>query len=116
MENIKQRKGSFMSKKDILKTLDLACMISIVIATILVVIFEFVGEYNVIKFAVVMYTASFLILLVFHSLKLYFSVVGTEEDGVKIVEQTRKEKVFLISKLVLSAIAFVLTLVILILY
>ena len=105
-----------MSKKDILKTLDLASLISIVIATILVVIFEFVGEYNVIKFALVMYTASFLILVSFFSLKLYFSCAGTEEAGEKIIVQSKKEKGFLIAKLVLGVIAFALTLVVLILY
>ena len=105
-----------MSKKDILKTLDLASLISIVIATILVVVFEFVGSYSVIKFAIVMYTAAFLILVVFYSLKLYFSCAGTEENGEKIIEQTKKEKGFLIAKLVLGAIAFALTLVVLILY
>ena len=105
-----------MTKRDILKTLDIASMISIFISTILVFIYQFVGEYQVIRFAIIMYTAAFLILTVFYSLKTYFVFKRTQEDGQVMFELTKSEKAWLITKVVLSALAFIFTMIILILY
>ena len=105
-----------MNKKDILKTLDIASIVSIFIATLLVFIYQFVGEYQVVRFAVIMYTASFLILTVFYAIKTYFVFSKTQENGEMMFEQTTKDKSFLITKLVLSALAFVFTLIVLILF
>ena len=105
-----------MNKKDILKTLDIASMVSIFIATLLVFIYQFVGEYQVVRFAVIMYTASFLILTVFYALKTYFVFSKAQTEEGLISEQTTKDKAFLITKLVLSVLAFVFTLIVLILF
>lgn len=105
-----------MKKKDILKTLDIASLVSIFIATVLVIVYQFTASYQVIRFSIVMYTASFFILTVFYAIKTYFVFAKTQEDGVEIFSLTKKEKGFLIAKLALSAVAFVFSLVILILY
>ena len=105
-----------MKKKDILKTLDIASLVSIFIATVLVIVYQFSANYQVIRFSIVMYAAAFLILTVFYAIKTYFVFAKTKEDGIEIFNLSKKEKGFLIAKLALSGIAFVFTLVILILY
>ena len=105
-----------MTKKDFLKTLDVASLISIVCATIFVFTYQFSGAYNLIKFAIIMYTASFLILAVFYALQTYYVFAKTMQDGKPICVMDKKDKTLLITKLVLSVLAFMFTLVILILY
>lgn len=105
-----------MNKRDFLKTLDVASLIAIAVSTVLVFIYQMVGTYQVIKFALIMYTASFLILTAFYGLKTFFVFAKTKEDGVIMFEMQKKDKALLLTKLALSVIAFVFTLVILILY
>ena len=105
-----------MTKKDFLKTLDIASLISIVCATIFVFAYQFSGAYNLIKFAIIMYTASFLILTVFYGLQTYYVFAKTLQDGKPVCEMTKKDKIFLVTKFVLSVLAFAFTLIILILY
>lgn len=106
-----------MNKKDFLKTLDLASFVAIIIATILVFVFQLNGEYMVIKFAIIMYTASFALMTVFYSLTLFFNLKKTTQNDELVVEDmNKKQRAFLITKIALSAIAFVFTLVIVILY
>ena len=105
-----------MKKRDILKTLDFASLVSIFIATVLVIVYQFAAKYRVIWFSIVMYAASFLILTVFYAIKTYFVFAKAEEDGAEIFNLSKRDKGFMIAKLALSAIGFVFTLVILILY
>ncbi len=104
-----------MKKRDIIRILDIASMVSIIIACVFVVVYQSTGGSSYIRFAVVMYTASFLILTVFYSIKTYFVYAKTMEENQVIFELSKKEKAYLIAKLVLSAIAFIFTLIILIL-
>ena len=106
-----------MNKKDFLKTLDLSSFVAIIIATILVFVFQLNGEYMVIKFSIIMYAASFALMSVFYSLTLFFNLKKTTQNDELVVEDmNKKQRAFLITKIALSAIAFVLTLVIVILY
>ena len=105
-----------MNKKEILKALDIAGIIAILIATVLAFVYQFVAEYQVIRFSIIMYTSAFAILTVFYAVKTFFVFKNIAEDGVALFNMSKKEKGFLITKLVLSAIAFVFTFVILILY
>ena len=105
-----------MTKKDFLKTLDIASLISIVCATVFVLLYQFSGAYSLIKLAIIMYTASFLILVVFYAMQTYFVFAKTKQDDKLILEMNKKDKILLITKLVLSVLAFMFTLIILILY
>lgn len=105
-----------MNKKELLKTLDLAGFVSIIVATILVLIFQFTGSSSVVKVALVMYSASFLIMTTLFALKTYFVYKKTELDGKIMFELDKKQRAFLITKLVLCFIIFVFALVVLILY
>ena len=106
-----------MNKKDFLKTLDIASFVAIVIATILVFIFQFNGEYMVVKFAIIMYTASFALMATYYSITLFYNLKKTTQNNELVVEDmNKKQRAFLITKSVLSAIAFIFTLVIVILY
>ncbi len=105
-----------MNKKEILKILDIASIISIFIATLLVLIYQFVGEYQVIRFAIIMYTASFLILTVFYLLQTIFVFKNATQDGKPMFVMEKSDKIWLVAKFVLAALAFVFTLTILILY
>ena len=49
-----------MNKKDILKTLDISSFVSAIIATVLVLIFQFTGNVLVMKYSVIMYVVCFL--------------------------------------------------------
>lgn len=105
-----------MSKKEILKTLDLAGLVSIAVATLLVVIFQFTGNTNVVKVALVLYAAAFLIATTFFALKTYFVYKKAECDGAVMFELDKKQKAFLITKLCLCFVIFVFTLIVLIMY
>ncbi len=107
-----------MNKKEIIKTLDIASFVSAVIATLLVLIFQFTGEYMVMKASIVMYAACFLLLVTLLSFKVHsvFSKkekVDGEDDS---NEQTSKKKATAIVLLVLASIAFIFTCVFLVLY
>ena len=106
-----------MNKKDFLRTLDLASFVAIVIATILVFIFQLNGEYMVIKFSIIMYTASFALMALFYTLTLVYNLKkATQNDELVVDVMNKKQRALLIAKMVFSIIAFVLTLVIVILY
>ena len=106
-----------MNKKDFLRTLDLASFVAIVIATILVFIFQLNGQYMVIKFSVIMYAASFALMSLFYTLTLVYGLKKTTQNDELVVDvMNKKQKTFLIAKMAFSFIAFILTLVIVILY
>ena len=72
-----------MNKKEFLRTLDLASFVAIVLATIMVLVFQFVGDYVVIKVAVIMYAASFAIMTLFYALKLGYNIKKTTQNRPK---------------------------------
>lgn len=104
-----------MNKKEILKVLDIASLVSIAIATVLMFIFQFNADINLVRYSAVLYVASFLMLSVFYSLKVYFAFSSKTKDDVEFAAE-KKQKALLITKLVLAVIAFILTLVILIIF
>lgn len=109
-----------MTKKDILKTLDIASFVSAVIATVLVLIFQFTGIVSVMKYSIVMYVVCFLMLTIVLSFKVYmaFSKKYQEENQNDDNEQDgkMKKKALSIVYLVLSVLAFIFTFVMMILY
>lgn len=105
-----------MNKKEMLKTFDLAGFVSLVIATILVLIFQFTGNIQVVKMSLVMYAVAFFILTVFFALKTYFGFAKTKQNNELIVNLEDKQKGWMIAKLVLSVIVFIFSLVVVILY
>lgn len=107
-----------MNKKEVIKTLDISSFVSAVIATLLVLIFEFTGEYMVMKVSIVMYAACFLILITMLSIKVYNTFrkkeeVAGEETGEGSI---KKEKVTAVLLLVGACVAFIFTCTLLILY
>ena len=106
-----------MNKKDFLRTLDLASFVAIVIATILVFVFQLNGVYMVVKFSIIMYAASFALMSMFYTLTLVFNLKQTMQNDELVVDNmNKKQRATLIAKMVFSIIACVLTLVIVILY
>lgn len=106
-----------MNKKEIIKTLDIASFVSAVIATLLVLIFQFTGEYMVMKASIVMYAACFLLLITLLSLRVY-SVFSNKEksDNEESNNASAKSKATVIVFLVLASIAFIFTCILLVLY
>ncbi len=121
-----------MNKKDIVKTLDIASFVAAVVATILVLIFQFTGSVSVMKYSIIMYVVCFMMLTIVLSFKVYFafsnkhqaeeqtktqeSNVETEENDAQAESNDTKKKTLSIVYLALSAIAFIFTFVLLILY
>lgn len=111
-----------MTKKDIIKTLDIASFISAVIAIILVVIFEISGNALVMKYSLVMYAVCFLALVAVLSFKVYFAFSKkyqaemTNDDSVLDFSKDKKNKVYSIVYLVFASLALIFTFVMLIMY
>lgn len=114
-----------MKKDEILKILDIASYILIIVATFLVVLFEFVGSEIIMKIALAIYFVGLLALTALLCAKTYFEfskksgseVVAEENDNPETVAKLKKRKrTLLIAELVFSAAALVFSLVILILY
>ena len=110
--------------KDILKTLDIASFVSAIVATILVLIFQFTGNVLTMKYSIVMYVVCFFMLTIVLSIKVYmtfskkYQVEMAEEniEGENFEENSTKKKILSVVCLVLSVIAFIFTFVMLILY
>lgn len=105
-----------MTKKDILKTLDTASYVSLLAGSVLVLIFEFTAVLVLLKLSIILFGASFLMLCVLMSLKLYYIKHETKEQDVLLVDLTKESKPWIIVRLVLSAILFVMMIVFLCLY
>ena len=105
-----------MSKKNILKTLDNASYVSIVLGAILVLFFEIFAELLLLKFALILFGASFLILIVFSIMKLYFMQNEIKENDELLVDKTKESKVWIIVRLSLSIVFFALMITFLCLY
>ncbi len=104
-----------MNKKEILKVFDLSSLVALAVATVLVFIFQFTGNSLVVRYALVLYTASFLLLTVFLAVKTVFCFkkIKLDEDE---ADYTKKQKIFLCVKLALALVLFVFSLIIFILY
>lgn len=105
-----------MSKKNILKTLDNASYVSIVLGAVLVLFFELFAKLLLLKFAIIAFGASFLILMVFNITKLYFMVHEVKENDELLVDKEKESKAWLIVRLVLSVILFALMITFLCIY
>lgn len=97
-----------MTKKNILKTLDMSSYVAFIVAAVLALIFEFVAELVIFKLAIILFAAGFLMLCVLCSLKLYFMKNEIREDDELLVDKTKEKKSWLITKLVLYVCGFVL--------
>lgn len=104
-----------MNKKEIIKIFDLASFISVIIATVLVVVFEIDGKVLELNFALIMYDATALMLVVMFALKTAFSSKPKDTDD-EMFKLSRKQMGYLITKLVLSILIFLLILIVMILF
>ncbi|MBQ8451327.1 MAG: hypothetical protein IJ538_00910 [Clostridia bacterium] len=104
-----------MSKKEIIKTLDISASVCLLVATLLVLIYQFVGEALVMKFGIVFYVATFLIAIVFFALRLSEKPEQIENAD-ELIKPNKSSKTWLIVRLVLSCIMFAFALTILILF
>lgn len=111
-----------MSKKEILKTLDIATYIAAIAATVLVLIFQFTGAYLVMKFAIVMYAVCFMALVILLAISVYDKFAknkkqdNEESKKEEVNPVTKKDKILSIVWLSLAAIALVLTVALLVVY
>lgn len=97
-----------MTKKNLLKTLDLASYVSLVIGACLVLIFEFVAKLLIVKFSMILFGTAFLILCVLCSFKLYYLKNATKEDDELLVDPSKENKTWIIVRLIFSALFFAL--------
>lgn len=97
-----------MTRKNILKTLDQASYISLVVGAILVLVFEFVASLFVFRLAIILFGVAFAILCTLCSFKLYYMKNETKENDELLVDKTKENKTWLIVRLVFSAIFFAL--------
>ena len=105
-----------MSKKNLLKVLDNSSYVSIVCGALLILLFEIFAKLLLLKFAIVLFGASFLMLVVLSSMKLYYMNTGTMENDELLVDKAQEKKAWLIVKLVLSSLLFATMIVFLCIY
>ena len=105
-----------MSKKNLLKVLDNSSYVSIFCGALLILLFEFFAKLLLLKFAIVLFGASFLMLVVLSSMKLYYMNTGTMENDELLVDKAQEKKALLIVKLVLSSLLFATMIVFLCIY
>ena len=97
-----------MSKKDILKTLDNSSYVSLIAGAVLVLLFEFTASLVLLRLSIILFGAAFLILCVLSSMKLVFIKKEIKENEELVVDATKEKKIWIIVRLVFSAIFFVL--------
>ena len=105
-----------MNKKNLLKVLDNSSYTSIIIGACLILLFEIFAKLLLLKFAIVLFAASFLMLVVLCSMKLHFMIHETKENDELLVDKTKEKMPWLIVKLVFSIILFVTMIVFLCIY
>ena len=105
-----------MSKKNMLKTLDHSSYFSIVTGAVFVLLFEIFANLTLLKVAIVLFGASFLMLLVLSIMKLHFMLHETTENDELLVDKTKESKPWLIVRLAVSIVLFVLMIVFLCIY
>ncbi len=101
-------------RREILKYLDYASYIALLIATVLIVVFEVSANMLFYKLGLYMYEVCFLLLIVFTFLRIYsvYKKNAAEEDAT--FSLSARQKVFLFIKLALILLGFCLTTVMLI--
>ena len=97
-----------MSKRDILKTLDNSSYASLIAGAVLVFIFEFTANLILLKLSIILFGAAFLILCVLSILKLVYLKRNEKEDDEFLVDTTKEKKAWIIARLVIGAVFFVL--------
>lgn len=97
-----------MNKKNILKTIDNSAYVSLLAGAILVLVFEFTAVTILLKLAIILFGASFLMLSVLCGMKLYYLINQVKEGDKLLVDQAKESKPWLIVRLVISVILFVL--------
>lgn len=105
-----------MSKKDILKTLDTSSYVSLLAGAILILVFEFTANLIILKLAMILFGAAFLILCTLCSTKLYFMDKEIKEKDELLVDKTKESKPWTIVRTVLSGAMFVMMIVFLCLF
>lgn len=88
-----------MSKKDVLKILDLLCYVIVIMGTILIVIFEFTGVFLALKSSVILFTFATVSLIALNICRFVFSILSKDRHDDFYLE--KKSKIFLIIKIVL---------------
>lgn len=105
-----------MSKKDMLKTLDNSSYVSLIAGAVLVLFFEFTASLIVLRLAIILFGAAFLILSVLSTMKLIYMKNGTTENDELLVDKNKEKKVWIIVRLVFGALFFALMLTFLCLF
>lgn len=105
-----------MSKKQLLKTLDNSSYFSIIAGAILVLFFEIFAKPLLLKAAIILFATSFLILIVLSVMKLYFMINEITENDELLVDKVKESKAWLIVRLAVSIVLFVLMIVFLCIY
>lgn len=100
-----------MTKQNLLKILDIGSYVSLIIASILVLLYEFVGEAVLMKVSVVVYGVAFLMLVVLCVMKLIFMKHDAKENDELLVDKTKEKTALIYVKLVFGAICFAFTVV-----
>lgn len=104
-----------MNRKNILSILDIASFVCLIVATVLVFVFEGTGTESVLKAALYMFEVCLLVLLAFSVMRIIF-VFKKEDNKDSEFVLSKKEKIWLFVRLGLSLIAFCVTSVILIIF
>ena len=105
-----------MSKKDMLKTLDNSSYVSLIAGAVLVLFFEFTASLIVLRLAIILFGAAFLILSVLSTMKLIYLKNGTTENDELLVDKNKEKKVWIIVRRGFGALFFVLMLTFLCLF
>ena len=97
-----------MSKKDMLKTLDNSSYVSLIAGAVMVLFFEFSASLIVLRLAIILFGAAFLILSVLSTMKLIYIKNETTENEELLVDKTKEKKAWIIVRLVFGAVFFAL--------
>ena len=97
-----------MKRKEILKVLDYVSYIALLVATVLIIVFEVTANLLFYRLGLYMYEVCFLVLIVFTVLRI-FTVFKKGANQDEEIALSKGQKAFLIVKLVLTLIGFCLT-------
>lgn len=97
-----------MSKKNILKTIDNSAYVSLLAGAVLVLVFEFTAITFLLKLAIILFGASFLMLSVLCGMKIYYLVNQVKEGDELLIDEKSDNKPWLIVRLVISILLFAL--------
>ena len=101
-----------MNKQNLLLFLDKVSYLAIINATIFVVLFQFLSAPIFVYVSMFSYLVAFLMSILFCVFRIYYAKTNTEE----IYAITKKQKIWLIAKIILSFVLFSVSLVIALLW